>query len=139
MVILRLSGFLLLGTITLRIPFFIEALTLSWSTRFGKVKVRENWPTLRSETQYLAAGFLELPPSPDFSTEVSDLLPFSFSSLAFPSPPSVIEPWGPDPSTKPLGGVPELYERSVWPWIVNVWESVNSISTSYCSMPGSSP
>lgn len=40
-----------------RMPFFKLALTLSWSTLVGKLKVRWNWPTERSETQNLCWGF----------------------------------------------------------------------------------
>src|SRR4051812_28828402 len=52
----RLSGILALGTTMLRMPFFKEALTASWSTLAWKVKLRSNWPTLRSEIQYCDLG-----------------------------------------------------------------------------------
>ncbi len=40
----------------LRMPFFKLALTASWLTREGKLKVRSNSPMERSETQYLGDG-----------------------------------------------------------------------------------
>jgi len=53
----RLSGTLALGIRMLRIPLLKLALTWSWSTRDGKLKLRENSPTPRSEIQYLDEGF----------------------------------------------------------------------------------
>lgn len=47
----RVAGAVALGTTMLRIPFLRLAVTASWSTREGKVKVRWNSPTERSETQ----------------------------------------------------------------------------------------
>ena len=49
-----------LGTAMLRMPSLKLAVTESWSILPGKLKVRENSPTLRSESQYLAVsvGFL---------------------------------------------------------------------------------
>src|SRR6266516_2188300 len=56
MLMRRLSGILAFGTTMLRTPFFKEALTASWSTLAWKVKLRSNWPTLRSEIQYCGFG-----------------------------------------------------------------------------------
>jgi len=51
-----LSGAGALGTTMLRIPFFREARTAFWLTRAGKLKLRENSPTERSEIQYCCCG-----------------------------------------------------------------------------------
>src|SRR6187402_388607 len=112
MVILRADCFLAFGTTTLRIPSLRLALTLSESTRTGKVKDRENSPMLRSETQYLASGalgsFLDpaLPLWWATSVEVVFALAASSSSTValwdsvfLLSPPSVMAPWDP-PSTR---------------------------------------
>src|ERR1700722_20667202 len=56
MLMRRLSGTLAFGTTMLRMPFFREALTASWSTLVWKLKLRSNRPTLRSETQYCDLG-----------------------------------------------------------------------------------
>ena len=56
MLMRRLSGTVAFGTTMLRMPFFKEALTASWSTLAWKVKLRSNRPTLRSETQYCDFG-----------------------------------------------------------------------------------
>jgi len=96
----------------LRIPFFIEARTLSWSTRDGKLKDRENSPTLRSETQNLASDLAGFPSC--VATLVLSFSAFVLSLWCFPSLPSVIVPDGVEPSSmNPAGGSPEEYERSV--------------------------
>jgi hypothetical protein len=110
----------------LRIPFFMEALTASWSTRTGKLKLRENSPTLRSETQYLASGSFGC----SWALATSVVVSFAASSSStvalcplwwsLDSPPSVMAPVAAGPSTKPAGGVPEVYERSERPLTVNV-------------------
>lgn len=51
-----LSCFLALGTVTLRMPSLRFAVTAAWSTGVGKLKVRWNSPTERSETQNLSFG-----------------------------------------------------------------------------------
>lgn len=51
MLILRVVGAEALGTMMLKMPSLRLARTLSWSTREGKAKERENSPTERSETQ----------------------------------------------------------------------------------------
>lgn len=51
MVIFLVAETVDLGITIDRIPFFRLALTLSWSTRPGKVKVRWNSPTERSLAQ----------------------------------------------------------------------------------------
>src|SRR2546421_12792064 len=56
MLMRRLSGTLAFGTTMLRMPFFKEALTASWSTLAWKLKLRSNRPTLRSEIQYCDLG-----------------------------------------------------------------------------------
>src|SRR5947209_2998523 len=56
MLMRRLSGTLAFGTTMLRMPFFREALTASWSTLAWKLKLRSNLPTLRSEIQYCDFG-----------------------------------------------------------------------------------
>jgi len=94
----------------LRIPFFIEARTASWSIRSGKLNDRENSPTLRSEIQYLASGSLGVALAGAFGVSGTS------STVAWcPSWPLDGAAWRSSsaacaigPSTSPGGGVPEV-------------------------------
>src|SRR4051812_38725176 len=108
MVILRPSCFLAFGTITDNTPWFIDALTPSWSTRTGKLKERENSPMERSETQYFVFGSDSFGSALATSVDVFSAVSSS-STLAlrlFVSPCSVIEPADLEDSI--AGGVPEV-------------------------------
>jgi len=50
-ILLCVLAFSIFGTTMDKMPFFILALTFSWSTGWGKEKLRANSPTLRSEIQ----------------------------------------------------------------------------------------
>src|ERR1700712_4413495 len=109
MVILRASCFLALGTTTVRTPFFMEAVTPSWSTRTGKVKERENSPTERSETQYLVSGCLRAGAEAG-ATLVTSVDDDAFSSstvaLCALAEPSIAS--GAAAPSAPLGALPEV-------------------------------